>query len=204
MSYQFKIGSFFDGSGDWRPVKGYEAEYIVSNRGEVWSIRNHRLLALKRTPTGYLRIALSVEGKRRDVYVHRLVAEAFIPNLEGKPTVNHINEVKDDNRVENLEWATFSEQNTHGTRVARVVANTDWKERSQKMDYSKIAQKHNYETMNAAQMRRVVQKDKGGNVLRVFDSIGQAARATNASTGHIWECCIGRRKSCKGSVWNYA
>lgn len=200
----FTIGSLFDGSVGWRPVKGYEAEYFVSNRGEVWSIRNNRLLTLKRTPAGYLRIALSVKGRRQDVCVHRLVAEAFIPNPEGKPTVNHINEVKDDNRVENLEWATFSEQNTHGTRTARAVANTDWKARSQKMDYAKIAQKHNYETMNAAQMRRVVQKDKGGNVIRVFDSIGQAARATNASTGHIWECCTGRRKSCKGSVWNYA
>lgn len=200
----FTIGSLFDGSGEWKPVVGYENEYLVSNCGKVWSMRNNRLLTPKITAAGYLRVGLSVDGKRKDFHVHRLVALAFIPNPLEKPTVNHINEIKTDNRVENLAWATMAEQNTHGTRIKRAVANTDWKARTMKIDYKKIAQKRDYATMNAAQMKKVIQKDMSGTKIRVFDSIGQAARSVKASPAHIWECCNSRRKSCKGSVWMYA
>ena len=187
----------------WKPIQGYENEYLVSNHGNVWSVRRKRNLIPKRAK-GYLRVALSVYGKTKTFSIHRLVAQAFIPNPENKPTVNHINEDKSDNRASNLEWATTREQNAHGTRTARAMANTDWAARTAKMDYKEIARKHNYETMNAAQMRRVVQKDAAGTVIAVFDSIGQAARSVNVSTGHIWQCCNGQRKTCKGSVWNYA
>lgn len=65
---------------------------------------------------GYLRCTFSNKGKRQSVYVHRLVAMAYIPNPENKPTVNHINGNKTDNRVENLEWATQHEQKAHAIR----------------------------------------------------------------------------------------
>lgn len=199
-----KILSLFDGLIEWRPVKEYEADYLVSECGDVWSVRSNRLLVAKRERSGYRRITLSVDGRAKTMAVHRIVAQAFIPNPENKPTVNHINEDKADNRVSNLEWATTREQNAHGTRTARAMASTDWAARTAKMDYKEIARKHNYETMNAAQMRRVVQKDATGTVIAVFDSIGQAARSINVSTGHIWQCCNGQRKTCKGSVWCYA
>lgn len=199
-----KIGSLFDGFGEWKPIPGYEDHYLVSESGEVWSVRSERKLSLKREKSGYLRVNLSVCGASKTFAVHRLVAMAFIPNPEGKPTVNHINENKGDNRVENLEWATIKEQNAHGTRTQRAVANTDWAARTAKMDYSAIARKHNYKSMNDAQKKRVVQKDTVGQTIAVFDSIADAARSANASTGHIWQCCNGQRKTCKGSVWNYA
>lgn len=189
---------------EWRPVPGYESTYLISSRGDIWSIRRNRELICKQEKSGYRRITLSVDGESKTFSIHRLVALAFIPNPENKPTVNHINEDKSDNRVSNLEWATVKEQNAHGTRTARAMANTDWAARTAKMDYKKIAQKHDYKTLNAAQMRKVVQKDLTGTVIARFDSIGQAARSVNVSTGHIWQCCNGERKTCKGSVWSYA
>lgn len=129
---------------------------------------------------------------------------AFITNPSNKPTVNHINENKGDNRAENLEWATMKEQNIHGTRTQRAMANTDWAARTAKMDYKEIAKKHNYKAMNESQKRKVVQKDVAGKQIAVFDSIREAARSVNVSAGHIWQCCNGQRKTCKGSVWSYA
>ena len=187
----------------WKPIQGYEDEYLISDRGEVWSIRGNRILQPKREKTGYLRITLSTPTSRKTFAVHRLVALAFIPNPENKPTVNHLNEIKNDNRVENLSWATHREQNVHGTRIARAMANTNWVARSTRVDYYAIARKHNYETMNAKQMRKVAQLNPTGEIITTYDSIGQAARSIGVSSGRIWECCNGRRKTCKGSIWNY-
>ncbi|MCD8094546.1 MAG: HNH endonuclease [Ruminococcus sp.] len=78
-----------------------------------------------------------MNGYRRECSVHRLVALAFIPNPENKPTVNHLNEDKKDNRVENLECATNAEQNVHGTRIECVIAHTDCKNRA--IDYAAVA-----------------------------------------------------------------
>ena len=188
----FTIGSLFDGL------------YSVTSDGKLYSARSGRFLKPGTDKYGYLYFVISIGGKRFTLKAHRLVAEAFIPNPDNKPTVNHINEVKTDNRVENLEWATHREQNAHGTRIARAIANTDWSARSLKMNYREIARKHDYENMNAEQMKKVVQRDLAGNVIAVFNSIGQAARNVEISPGHIWQCCNGQRKTCKGCVWEYA
>lgn len=189
---------------EWKPIVGYESYYLVSENGDVWSIRSNRKLKLKPQKSGYVRVGLSVSGCRQDFAVHRLVALAFIPNPDNKPTVNHINENKADNRVENLEWATSREQNIHGTRIARAMKSTDWSARTAKVNYAEIARKHDYFSMNSAQMKKVVQKNVCGVTIRIFDSIGQAAKSVNVSPGRIWQCCKGQRKTCKGSKWEYA
>lgn len=112
---------------EWRAIQGYEGFYEVSNLGRVRSIKrqeNHyrfsgRVLKPFVTGSNYLQVCLSKEGTAKNIAVHRLVATAFIPNPHGKETVNHINENKQDNRAENLEWLSLKENISYGTRAAR-------------------------------------------------------------------------------------
>lgn len=108
----------------WKDVEGYEGKYKISNQGKVKSLnyRGHGVEALLKPKTdkdGYLEVRLCVNNVSRYVRVHRLVASTFIENDCDKPQVNHINEVKDDNRVENLEWMTNKENVNHGTATKR-------------------------------------------------------------------------------------
>lgn len=186
----------------WKPLPGYEGYYQISNQGNVWSDRSCRLVKLKKTKAGYLRFSPSVKGKRQECLVHRMVALAFIPNPDWKSTVNHINEDKQDNRVGNLEWATMAEQNVHGTRIARAVAHTDWKNRG--INYAGVAAKHDYHEMNKKQMKPVLQLDKHGFLIAHFDGVAVAARKTGVSAGHLCSCLKGERRTCGGYVWKYA
>ena len=94
---------------EWRPVSGYEGEYAISADGRVWSFRRKIVLRPEEVYNGYLRVTLCVNKEIKHFRVHRLVADAFIPNPDNKPQVNHINGNRKDNRVENLEWATAVE-----------------------------------------------------------------------------------------------
>ena len=106
----------------WKDIKGYEGLYQVSNLGNVMSLHyrgtknKKQLLKPAKDKDGYLSIALYKDGKTKQYRVHRLVASAFIPNPNNYSQVNHINEIKDDNRVENLEWCTAKYNNNYGDR----------------------------------------------------------------------------------------
>lgn len=186
----------------WRNVVGFENEYMISSNGEVYSILRKRLIKPKISPVGYLRVCLCRNGEHRYTFVHRIVAEAFIPNPEGKPTVNHKNEIKTDNRAENLEWMTVKENNNYGTRNQRAREHTDYKARG--IDYYAIARKHDYRNMNNNQKTPVVQIDREGKAIKIYSGIGEAAREMNVSTAHIWECANNKRRTCKGYRWKYA
>lgn len=114
----------------WKPILGYDGLYSVSNRGAVRSENRvvkskngvykklfGRELVLRKNRTGYNMVFLSKGGAPKIHQVHRLVAQAFIPNPENKPCVNHKNGVRTDNRVENIEWCTFSENNKYSFAV---------------------------------------------------------------------------------------
>ena len=105
-----------------KDIKGYEGLYVVSSCGKVWSYTNNRFLTPRHNKkTGYDRVHLCKEGKSREFLVHRLVAEAFIPNPENKPQVNHLDENKTNNHVENLAWVTRQENVNYGTRNIRAA-----------------------------------------------------------------------------------
>lgn len=112
----------------WKDIKGYEGKYQVSNLGNVRSLNYHRmgitkLLKIRKDKDGYNMAYLVRSGYNRPVGVHRLVAQAFIPNPNKYPCVNHKNEVKDDNRVENLEWCAVRYNTLYGTGVQRTKLN---------------------------------------------------------------------------------
>lgn len=113
----------------WKDIKGYEGIYQVSNLGKVKSLTRNslnnsntkdRLLKQGVTKKGYASVTLCKDKVRRTYRVHRLVAEAFIPNHENKPQVNHIDEDKTNNRDDNLEWMTNKENRNHGTAIKRM------------------------------------------------------------------------------------
>lgn len=98
-----------------KDIKGYEGHYKINEKGEVFSFKNNRIRKLKPRTThdGYVWYNLCLNGKHKTCRANRMVAEAFVPNPENKPTVNHIDGNKTNNNVENLEWATREEQMEH-------------------------------------------------------------------------------------------
>lgn len=108
----------------YKPIKGYEGLYEVSNLGNVKSLSKIRgraftaeRLLKPRIVNGYVMVTLCKESKRFNASVHRLIAEAFIPNPENKETINHIDGNKQNNSIDNLEWATQRENNLHAYRT---------------------------------------------------------------------------------------
>lgn len=116
----------------WKPVKGYEGLYEVSNTGRVFSIKRNIVMEpsitrpsikwiakTKSKPSPYFKISLMDNNKKTDYKIHRLVAEAFLENPENKPVVNHLNHITTDNRVQNLEWCTYTENSRYSSKIRK-------------------------------------------------------------------------------------
>lgn len=108
----------------WKDVVGFEGKYQVSNLGNVRSLQNKRgslyILKKGKTPNGYLTVSLSKNNKIHHRIINKLVAEAFIPNPNNFSQTNHKNEIKEDNRAENLEWCTAKYNTNYGNRNSKI------------------------------------------------------------------------------------
>lgn len=100
----------------WKPIKDFEGYYEVSNKGRIKSLKRNIILNQGNITRGYLGVSLAKEGIHYSKRVHKLVAQAFMPNPANKPSINHINGNKKDNRVENLEWCTPGENMQHAQK----------------------------------------------------------------------------------------
>lgn len=109
----------------WKDIKGYEGLYQISNLGRVKSFHrdSERILKNRNSSGGYQTLILTKNKTSKNFLVHRLVAESFIPNPESKKEVNHIDEDKTNNRVDNLEWMNHIENSMFGTRNERSSIN---------------------------------------------------------------------------------
>lgn len=101
-----------------KDIKGYEGQYAITEDGQVWSYKTNKFMK-SNLARGYLKIKLSNGAIRKDYYIHRLVAEAYVPNPQDKPQVNHKDENKLNNNASNLEWVTAKENTNYGTHNER-------------------------------------------------------------------------------------
>jgi hypothetical protein len=105
---------------EWKPVKNYEGLYEINEQGKVRSLQKrnaNNIMPQRIGRGGYYTVRLSKIGKDTTVYIHRLLGFAYIPNVDDKPFINHINGDKLDNRIENLEWCTHSENMKHAYKT---------------------------------------------------------------------------------------
>ena len=171
----------------WRDIQGYEGKYQVSNMGRVKSL-NYRQTGKERilrgigTILGYLTVNLYQDGKMKTHKVHRLVALAFLPNPYNLPQINHLDENKENNCIDNLEWVSCKENINHGTRNQRVSE----KERN-----------------DPKRSKPIIGIDKVTGLIVEFPSAMEASRQLDVDNSSICKCCKGKKKSCGGFYWYY-
>ena len=183
---------------EWRDIKGYEGKYMVSNLGRVKSLNynntgKEEIMKGGDDGHGYLQVNLSKDGKVKNCRINRLVAQAFLENPQNLPEVNHKNEDKTDNRVENLEWCSKSYNINYGTRNKKAG-----KKIAEKLKGRKLAEEHKKKLS-----KPVFSVNKESGLIMWWQSIREAEKCTGINKGSITLCCQGKRNSAGGHTWFY-
>lgn len=169
----------------WKDIPDYEGLYMVSNLGRVKSLPKHYhneiILKNKNTKDGYFETALRKNNKTKWIRTHRLVAIAFIPNLENKEQVNHKDGNKRNNNVNNLEWCTLQENKEHAIRTGL-------------QDF--VGEKN-------PKAKSVLQFDKDGNFIKKYNTLRKAMKETGVLENKISMVCNHHRKTAGGYVWKF-
>lgn len=182
---------------EWKDIQGYEGAYKVSNTGKIMSLNYHgsgksKELISSKPKKGYPYVGLCKGGKVKSFKVHRLVAQAFIPNLYNKPCVNHKDGNKHNNNVDNLEWATVLENNLHMYHVLNKHPMKGYK--FDKNNLSKPVSQF------------YISEEGYKYHIATYINIKAAALINNLCARSISYCCKGydKYKHVGGYVWEYA
>ena len=170
----------------WKDIKGFEGLYQVSNLGRVKSLKRpyglkEKILKPQINDSGYYRIQLHKQSIKKTYRVHRLVWEAFNGQIPEGLQVNHINEIKTDNRLSNLNLMTCKENNNYGTHNERIA---------KKMTNGKLS-------------KVVLQFTLEDILVKEYPSINQVERELGFANQHICDCCKGKQKTAYGFKWKY-
>lgn len=168
----------------WKDIQGYEGIYQVSNLGRVKSLPkmcgvrwdDGRILKLQPDKNGYLYASLYSNNKQKHLKVHRLVAEAFIPNPEQLPCINHKDLCVYNNYVNNLEWCSYTYNNNYGGRATRA------------------AEKN---------LKPILQYDLDGKLIKEWQGGSVIKKELGINVNHIYSCCTGKRKTSNGFIWKF-
>ena len=187
---------------EWRDVVGYEGLYQVSSLGNV-RFSDGRIKATRKDKDGYVVTTLIKNAVNKTVKIHRLVAIAFIDNPFNLPMVNHKDEVKDNNNVDNLEWCSSKYNANYGHRNERISKAQKGKARPHCQGEKNYFYGKHFSRGLHPMAKKVAQIDASGKVITVFDCIGDAADSVSCSPSAIGLCCRGERSIIKGYKWAY-